>query len=936
MNKGALSVVLAGGLLAAGAGSAEGTLTVGAGETYTVSGSESYDAVDLLGEMTVPSGASIVAVSNAIGRTGSARLVVDGGTFGVKDSDSHRVWFGENGGSPLVSVKDGKFASGHFYVCKNAAASASGYIDVIETRGTVTLDNRTRYNQNTSKTARIRVLSGTTRFISDNGWSEHHFGGNGSWRIEVAGGATACFDQMYHEGDNVALNGYVAITFAGDGDVQFKGATSAKSFTVGAATDNGLKVRFDQTGKISILTAPVTFNPVVVFGNSLSSLELGHKAIFKSAVNLPTVIAKTADGILSGTVAVTFGAGDRNSSVTGAVFAVDSQLTVRKTGSGELTISDTTPYFPATTVEGGCVRVCGDFSCAGMTLAEGTKVVVDGGSLTIDGNQLTASLPASVVTTNRGSIVLKTYADNAPDLSGIAELAVRELWIDGVRQANGTHKLGSTTVTVDHFDDEGIWTNESDTTETYDFPANSDYSGMLLKTPPTALTLTGAVRLGSAGIAVADGVTAETTNVFDLAITPVKTATWSFGASSATFLRPFLEPTCVAEEPALTLNSEGTVAFAADDSTFAGKMSVSAYRINVTGRDAFGPGDATATLQVAHDLYGASSAIRLTDAEFNRPMTLSCVSTHGNVSDHRANIVLAGHVVFNRAVSMSDECTQFTVSKDATVEFNGGMTWKNYGYSSVGDKATVVFRDKLKLDSYYGAGTFYPCVAANGHATFVFDCPVTQNKTHNLYFERADVVFLRDSAFTSGNAVMTTESVIRLNGHDQCLTTIRGGGQVSSTNVAAVLDFAVAADTVLTNASAFVDLAGTRVVGPGEMRLTKVSSSAGVLGATNGTLTVAADWSNAAVLEVAEKGTVAIAEGVRVGGMLEAISLAGTGGLANDSGRKLKTAKLTLVNPVSGEEHVYADGLFNASNSFGLIKSGSVQVGTPGVILIVR
>ena len=44
----------------------------------------------------------------------------------------------------------------------------------------------------------------------------------------------------------------------------------------------------------------------------------------------------------------------------------------------------------------------------------------------------------------------------------------------------------------------------------------------------------------------------------------------------------------------------------------------------------------------------------------------------------------------------------------------------------------------------------------------------------------------------------------------------------------------------------------------------------------------------------------------------------------------------TLVDPVSGEVHVYADGLFDASNSFGLIKSGLVQVGTPGAILIVR
>ena len=184
-----------------------------------------------------------------------------------------------------------------------------------------------------------------------------------------------------------------------------------------------------------------------------------------------------------------------------------------------------------------------------------------------------------------------------------------------------------------------------------------------------------------------------------------------------------------------------------------------------------------------------------------------------------------------------------------------------------------------------------------------------------------------------------------MNGHNQCFSRLDksdadycpGTGTVSSTNEAAELEFsAPSADMPLY--LVFTDRAGVRLTGAGTMSLDAESPAQGLIGATDGTLTVKASWPNAAALEAVGQGTVVIAEGVRIGGKLASVTLSGTGGLWNNSGRKLRTDKLTLTDPATGATVDCEAGYYDAENSFGLIRSGRIKVGNPqvGGLLFVR
>lgn len=927
---------------------------VPADAVYTASGAEAYETIDIEGKLIVPSGTSVTAPTVDFGKTEPAEVVVSG-TFGTLNGSS--VTLGAAGGSPCVTVDGGTFSCGAFTVAEESYADAPNVADVFVMEGDATFTSPVRKNRNADKTAQIRVLSGEATFHPASYYGNYF---SGLWRIDVAEGATAFFSKNFYGGVNL-VEGTKSLTFLGAGDVRFAGFDVGADPDMVVGTDNAEAepIRFDNCGKIILggmigLDATVIstcFHRNVVFGDSLKEIELYCTAKFVDVdLKLPSVTSlNVTRGFLSGTGSVTFGSGDHDATVTGAAFPTDSELAVTKVGTGTLMLSATTPYLPATAVEGGTVRICGSFSSAGLTLSAGASVVVDGGSWTIDGAQLTSVAGASVTTVNNGRIVLKTYDGNAPDLAGLDELDVVEYWVNGVRQANGRYTLGTTTIVADSFeeDDLGIWRAGDPTS----FPSVADYRGMELSsaTAFSATTDEAKLRLGSAGI-VGTTVDASMTNVFAVPLVPMTNETWNFGAANASFLAPILNPTGIRWEiPSLEVKSSGLILLASAQSTFTGPLKVEAKQIAVTGEDALGgASDASADIEIPAGALNPSATwdhpltanVIFRDAVVNRPLS---IRTSDDANNHMANISFSGRNEFNGFVTFKDACTQFTVyGEGSVVEFNGGLNWDNYAPVNMAHGSTIIVRGRITRQSDYGL--FFPNVLS-GTATIVFDCAVELPKPDMVMVRELKMEFLRDYAFAQGYLMTSDHTELRLNGHNQCFSRLDisegdrcpGTGAVSSTNEAAELEFsAPSADMPLH--LVFTDLAGVRLTGAGTMSLDAESPAQGLIGATDGTLTVKANWPNAAAIEAVGQGTVVIPAGIRVGGTLASVTLSGTGGLRNDSGRRLKTDKLTLTDPTTGETFVCEDGYYDASNTFGLVKSGVIKAGHPqtGGLLLIR
>ena len=151
----------------------EDSLVVPENTTYTLPASATYGTNDIRGTLVVPSGLSVSAYDNWLGRTGSAVLDIQGGTFGTSvstGSTAHRAVIGEEGGTVAINLTDKSsvFRCGDFTISASAAAHDSGFVDVLtcSASGNTSLSAHHRYNKS-AYTARIRVLSGKINTVYD-------------------------------------------------------------------------------------------------------------------------------------------------------------------------------------------------------------------------------------------------------------------------------------------------------------------------------------------------------------------------------------------------------------------------------------------------------------------------------------------------------------------------------------------------------------------------------------------------------------------------------------------------------------------------------------------------------------------------------------------------------------------------------------------------
>ncbi len=902
------------------------TFDVPANTEVTAGSSASYDEVNIEGVLTVPSGVTITGTATKIGGSSAGSLIIDGGTFG--DKNYCIVGIGENGGTANISLANGgKFNAKEVDIKSKAGMAESGYIDFMTSVGDNTLTFRNVYNHS-DYTSRIQVASGLLTHAAAASSARWFQNGTGVNMYEIAENAEVRFARQYWE---VTLNNgsSAKVLFSGKGRVSFSGSGSdSKNLTV----NNG--VTFNNAGGLLLnhtATKLVIANGVE-FGDSFGTFETKGVVLFGGAVNLGDIVA-TDDGKLMGPTAgaiITLGHDGRSSIISGAAFAEDTTLTLKKIGAGELTVSETTPFLPALDVEGGSVRIKGVLSCSKITLLAGTSVVVDGGCWTIDGAQLEQAAGAMISTVNKGNIILKVTATEEPTFAPGMTLDVLEYWVDGVRQPNGTYSCGGATIVAFKYaeDDLTIWTNEGKQGESHAFASGEQYKGFSLVRTDVPLCFTGGpVVLGSEGIVVDKTSDAAATFDFGLPVMAAVSQTWDFGTASAVFRQPLVMAKGVADDPALEIRSDAALEFATTNSTFVGTLTASGRTIRVAGPMAFG-----AATSVALNVDGKcfSDAAILLDG-----VTTAGAMSIKHYGSDAAALVFSGTNTFGGRVDFTDATRARYLSGSKTC-FVGGATYFDYNEQGVYGDAVIVYGD-LNLSGYANSR----CLRLEARdrlygGTVRFDGEIHFRDTTEydlcLYGVRAEMGL--DHAFTEGLVWINENTIVDLSGKGQRMTRLSGAGVVSST-AEAFLEIDTPTGSTATNTCKFTDHASFKMVGAGTLRLMGVSDSAGAFAVENGCVVLDAAWTNVSSVSVSGAGILEIVNAKNIG-KTSVLSLAGTGGLILPSGGIAKVSELRLTDPSTGETSVFTTGSFDASNSFGLISGGTVQVGETGLMLILR
>ena len=911
------------------------TYTVPAGDSVTASASGTYDVVEVEGSLTVPSGVTLVGDTNHLGRTAAATVVVkSGGTFGDaptgKKDTPNAIYIGEKGGKGKICVEGGGLLNcSGTYIQSGTAVDDSGYVDFLEVDGEATLTCGNFYNYS-SAPARTRIFSDVATFTSNGGGYYHHYM-TGSWVIDVAEGAKALFHRAYRSSEFLTDNVNVSLTFTGAGDVEFTGADD-KVFSVASGTV------FNHSGYIYNTAKPLAFADGVVVGDSVKGFSTTGKVTLQGNVNLGDLIA-SGSGVFagpdSGASVITLGRNGRDSEISGAAFSSDnSTISLSKVGDGELTVSATTPFLPGLDVSGGSVLIKGALSCRNLTLAAGTSAVVDGGVWTIDGNQMTQAEGATISTINGGCIILKVGEGDAPTFApGQTEIDVLEYWVNGVKQPNGTYNLDGVAVRAYTYSEDGktVWTNESDTATDYAFAAGSEYLGMLFKTPPSSLNLTGdEVTIGSSGIAVNITDATEPVYSFGMPVVPAVSQTWDFGNASASFRKPIMAARGVTSVPSLTVRSNRELDFAATNSTFNGALSVSGRIVRVSGAYALGAGTNAATIAVNRNV-SPDAAIEFSDTVSDRPISVAINKTE------EAGLVFSGTNVFNGCVTFGDVARRGTFAPNSFTCFNGGVSHYNYSLYRLGNGAKVVYGEESRLMGYAPSRGMVFSPASGASAAVRFDGTVTLQDETTYYVSVAgiSVEFGRDYAFSRGIFSTGENTSIDLRGHSQRFTTVGGAGAVVSTQGPAFVEVATLEGATATNSLRFAGSSGLKMVGDGTLVAEGASTTTGGVEVTSGTLKMATSWPNATTATASGSG-VLVLESAKAFPRSIVLSLSGTGGIELPAGSVLRVAELCLTDPSTGVSTTFTSGTFTSANSYGLVSGGTIEVGDRGFILIFR
>lgn len=356
------------------------------------------DTVNVLGRMTVRSGAAVTATETVLGGAAGccANLLVTGS--GSKFESLKKVTIGcaaggtgklvtENGGTVFIYQNDCE----GLIVAKGAVPAEGDVIDVLDIG-----DAQSRiafWNNQSSYPARVRFTSATSSMniatASSSWYSQPFKSANWVFAADAPAVASVYLAQLSN------FTYYYTLAVEGTGAFNlYLGGTAAPYYCY-------LDLR--NKGGFSLANAaPLTFSKGHVNMEEMlgqltvaNALNVNGNAVFADGLTV------TASGSLTATAAdsFTFGTADRDGVLSAAIPA---KAPVTKVGAGTLTVTGASSAGDFV-LSGGTLKVAASTSLASLTMEAGTTLVVDGADLTL-GN-LVQHGSVTVSTVNGGRIL---------------------------------------------------------------------------------------------------------------------------------------------------------------------------------------------------------------------------------------------------------------------------------------------------------------------------------------------------------------------------------------------------------------------------------------------------------------------------------------------------------------------------------------------------
>ena len=429
------------------------------------------------------------------------------------------------------------------------------------------------------------------------------------------------------------------------------------------------------------------------------------------------------------------------------------------------------------------------------------------------------------------------------------------------------------------------------------------------------------------------------TNTVDVPVEIVGDQTWSLPAdpgSVFTLSKPLISDENSAVDTLTMTSAVGTLNFFTTNSTYTGNLVAQAKTINIRGENALGLADkgGTVSLTLNHNSNTAKCWFRGCSIDQQLTCTMKISGNNYAIFDCAANTTN----IFNGFV-YAPNWTQFDAGSHTV--FNGGARFYGYTRQRIYDGATIVFRDRLALNSDGGSHTFAPVVGSSSpNPRIVVECPVEMSKSA-YYFQidgGLDLDVRYDRAFSQGCLYLRGRML--LNGNTQRFSSFEtSSGTVSSTNAPAFLELDLAANAAQTNSLKFTDLAGFKMVGGGFVRLNGVSTTSGTLAVDGGTVEMgSATWLNASNVVVSGEGELRLTRGGTFDRRKTALSFVDGGKVYVPDGVTLAFASATVTT--GGETVEVPADVYDSSNpgpfAGHLSGGGAVRVGKPGALLMLR
>lgn len=913
------------------------------GETVVLSESAAATRPVVQGHLIVTGGASAATKGTSV-RLGSPKdfgdrvfepavIEIRGGTYGAAHSaNSIALSIGADGGRGRLVAKAGELRFSSVSISASAAPDASGYIDYGRIEGGV-LRLRSTAN-NATATGRVVFAAASGALAGEHAWGATTYS-KGAFVVESLPGARISYGYSNQHATFNAEN--VSVRLTGEGDMIFSqdsnDADNNIKFNAGCSFEAAGLLRFSGYGRVHFAAGGLV-------GPDVTGVHLTGGAFLSLAAGTTNAVrGVTADGKsyimnTSGVLMLDTSGGDADFDVA----VRGTALTVLKKGAGAVTFGANTtnvPNFKAP--DGGAIRIRGALTTSSAEIGGTCDLVVDGGRWTVGPGFVMAG--GTVSKTNGGSIVVCATSTSAPVFPAGMALAVNEFYLDGVRQAEGAYALGGATLNVKTYDETRltVWTNESETRQTYDFPSGSRYLGFLLKTPPASLTFSGGdVTLGSAGISVTDAADAAPTYDFGLPVNVATSQQWRFGPASATFRGPISLPSDAVGMPELQISSDADLVFAGTNSTFCGNLVVTGRNIRISGVNALGSGvnGAKVTLRCYRSKQ-TSNRCRVEDAVIDQAVNFAVPQAGENV--YCLLFDGAGKTNILNGFATLPQWTEF--GKNSTTIFKKGCSFREYTRQLYKGNATVIVRDTLSLGGSWGSRCTHPA-SEGGYLTnrLLLDCAVAYEGTSAgfAFLLAGQVHCLRDKCFTKGwidgRDANSVNAQFHLNGHPQRLERLTGNGFVLSTNAPAVVELAYASGTCYTNTMVFAGQAGVRKAGLGTAVFQSAATTKGTVSVESGVLELNNTWHKASEVAVSGTGTLRLGAGGRVFGPQVVMRLSEEGALELPADRVQRVAELYL----DGSDTPVRAGLYTAANTRGRVRSGTVLVAGAGMCVIVR